>query len=252
MWIKAISGKRLVGILSIILALAVIMGVLAGNSVFTSSQSRRLPVYAVKTDEKRIAITFDAAWGNEDTGELIDILQKHNAKATFFIVGNWAERFPESVRALYDAGHIIANHSYSHKAFSECDRNEIKTEIGECNRVLEDITGSPVTLIRAPSGDYTDKSLEVCNEMGMTMIQWDVDSLDYTKISVEEIVDRVIKGVDKGSIVLFHNGVENTAEALDIILTQLKKDGYEFVSVNDLIYKEDFYIDHTGRQHKNS
>ena len=102
--------------------------------------------------------------------------------------------------------------------------------------------------MRAPSGDYTKESLEVAESLGMKTIQWNCDSLDYTKISVEEIVNRVVNGTQNGSVILFHNGVENTAESLDRILTNLEKQGYSFVSVNDLIYKDNYYLDHTGKQ----
>ena len=220
--------------------------------VSASSPTRQLPIYAVATDEKKIAITFDAAWTNQDTDALIEVLAKHNAKATFFIVGDWAKSVPESVKAFYDAGHTIANHSDTHKAFSKCSKQEIKEEILNCNEKLEGIIGEKVTLLRAPSGDYTNQSIEVAKSLDMTTIQWDCDSLDYQKLSVDEIVNRVISRVANGSIVLFHNGVENTAPALDKILTELAKQGYSFVSVNDLIYKEDYYLDHTGRQHKNA
>ncbi len=251
MYFYTISKQKLVGILCIIFAIAVIIGLLFNKNISVATTTRKLPIYSVETEEKKIAITFDAAWTNQDTQSIIDILAKHNAKATFFIVGDWAEKFPESVKAFYDAGHTIANHSDTHKAFSKCDREEIKEEIINCNKKLESITNTPVTLVRAPSGDYTDQSLDVCKELGMTMVQWNCDSLDYTKISVDEIVNRVIKGTTNGSILLFHNGVPNTAPALDKILTELAKQGYSFVSVEDLIYKEDFYIDHTGKQCKN-
>lgn len=242
-------------LLLILFAIIVLVGgaiLLTTEIVSASSPTRQLPIYAVATDEKKIAITFDAAWTNQDTDELIRILDKHNAKATFFIVGDWAKNFPESVKAFYDAGHTVANHSDTHKAFSKCSKEEIKEEILNCNEKLEGIIGEKVTLLRAPSGDYTNQSLDVAKALEMYTIQWDVDSLDYTKISVEEIVNRVVSRVQNGSVVLFHNGVENTAPALDIILTELEKQGYSFVSVNDLIYKEDYFLDHTGRQHKNN
>ena len=86
----------------------------------------------------------------------------------------------------------------------------------------------------------------------MQTIQWNVDSLDYTGLSVDEIVQRVVSRIENGSIILFHNGVENTAEALDVTLTRLSKQGYTFVSVDDLIYMDDYYLDHTGKQHKNT
>lgn len=249
---KIFVFKRQILLLILFALIVLVSGaiLLTSEIVSASSPTRQLPIYAVATDEKKIAITFDAAWTNQDTDELIEILGKHNAKATFFIVGDWAKNFPESVKAFYDAGHTVANHSDTHKAFSKCSKQEIKEEIVNCNEKLEGIIGEKVTLLRAPSGDYTNQSIEVANSLKMYTIQWDVDSLDYTKISADEIVNRVVSRVQNGSIVLFHNGVENTAPALDIILTKLEKQGYSFVSVNDLIYKEDYYLDHTGRQHK--
>lgn len=252
MRIWTMKKESVIGVLCIVFALTLVLGIILSENTGVASTKRKLPVYSVETDEKKIAITFDAAWTNQDTEELIEILKKHNAVATVFIVGDWAEKFPESVKAFYDAGHTIANHSDTHKAFSKCSYSQIKEEIVNCNKKLESITGEKVTLVRAPSGDYTDQSIDVCKELGMTMIQWDVDSLDYTKLSVDEIVSRVVPSTDNGSILLFHNGVENTADALDRILTELEKQGYSFVSVEDLIYKDNYTIDHTGRQHKNS
>lgn len=246
-----VTKRRFIGIICIIFAVTVVIGLLLNENFAVSQTNRKLPIYSVATDEKKIAVTFDAAWTNQDTDSLIEILKKHNATATFFIVGDWAEKFPESVKAFYDAGHTIANHSDTHKAFSKSSREEIREEIVNCNKKLEEITSTPITLIRAPSGDYTDHSIDVCKELNMTMIQWNCDSLDYQKLSVNEIVQRVLNGTSKGSILLFHNGVDNTAPALDKILTELSKQGYSFVSVNDLIYKDNFYIDHTGKQCKN-
>lgn len=245
-----IKKRNIVAIIVFVSLLFISLLIFAGRNTAVSSPSRQLPIYAVETTEKKVAITFDAAWSNQDTQKIIEILAKHNAVATFFIVGDWASKFPESVKAFYDAGHTIANHSDTHKAFSKCSRQEIQTEIKNCNEKLESITNSTVTLVRAPSGDYTNDSIDVAREMGMFTIQWDVDSLDYTKISVDEIVGRVVPSVKCGSIILFHNGVENTAEALDRVLTELEKQGYSFVSVDELIFKDNYTIDHTGRQHK--
>lgn len=251
MWMKTVSGRKTMGVMSILLAIVMMLGLITGKYVSSASPQRNLPIYSVYTDDKKIAITFDAAWTNQDTEQLLEILKKHKAAATFFIVGDWAEKFPESVKAFYNAGHTIANHSDTHKAFSKCSREEIQEEIVNCNKKLEAITGNNVTLLRAPSGDYTDRSLEVAKSLGMRTIQWSIDSLDYTGLSVDEIVQRVVPRIENGSIILFHNGVENTAEALDVILTQLTAQGYCFVSVDDLIYKDNYYLDHTGKQYKN-
>ena len=245
---KTISGRKIMTFLSVLLAITVMSGLVAGQYVSSASVTKKLPIYSVLTDKKEVAITFDAAWTNQDTEELIKILKKHKATATFFIVGDWADKFPESVKAFYDAGHTIANHSDTHKAFSKCSREEIRKEIVNCNEKLEKIIGEKITLVRAPSGDYTRESLEVAESLGMQTIQWNCDSLDYTKISTDEIVNRVVNGTQNGAIILFHNGVENTAEALDRVLTEFEKQGYSFVSVNDLIYKDNYHLDHTGKQ----
>ena len=211
---------------------------------------RKLPIYSVDTEIKNIAITFDAAWSAEDTNEIIKILKRHNAKATFFAVGDWIDMNPEAVKKLHKNGHEMANHSDTHASFSKISREEIKKEILECNKKIENITGATPKLVRAPSGDYDNKSIEVAESLGMKMIQWDCDSLDWKLLSVDEMYNRVVNKVQNGSIVLFHNGVENTPEALDKILTELEKDGYEFVTVSELIYWEDYEIDHTGKQIK--
>ena len=211
---------------------------------------RKLPIYCVETEEKKIAVTFDAAWSAEDTDEIIGILKKHNAKATFFAVGDWVEKNPEAVKKLYNAGHEIGNHSDTHPSFSQINREEIKSEILNCNKKIEKITGVEPKLVRAPSGDYDNKSIEVTESLDMKMIQWDVDSLDWKKLSVDEMYGRVVSKTQKGSILLFHNGVENTPEALDKILEKLEKDGYKFVTVSELIYWDNYDIEHTGRQVK--
>lgn len=213
-----------------------------------SNSLRKLPIYSVDTDKKKIAITFDAAWSAEDTDELIEILKNHNAKATIFAVGDWVEKNLEAVKKFHKSGHEMANHSDTHAAFSKISREEIKQEIINCNKKIKAITGVSPKLVRAPSGDYDNKSIEVAENLGMKMIQWDCDSLDYRGLSVDEIYSRIINKVQNGSIVLFHNGVENTPKALDKILTKLGRDGYEFVTVSELIYWNDYEIDHMGRQ----
>ena len=235
-----------------LLAITIISTVTISHIGITASNTaRKLPIYSVQTDEKKIAITFDAAWSAEDTDELIEILKKHNAKATIFAVGDWVEKNPEAVKKFHKSGHEMANHSDTHAAFSKISREEIKQEVLNCNKKIEAITGASPKLVRAPSGDYDNKSIEVAESLDMQMIQWDCDSLDWKLLSVEEMYNRVINNVQNGSIILFHNGVENTPKALDKILTKLEKDGFEFVTVSELIYWDDYVIDHTGRQIKN-
>ncbi len=217
-------------------------------SITVNATERKIPIYSVETEEKKVAITFDAAWSAEDTAELINILKKHNAKATVFCVGDWVRNNPDAVKTFYNNGHEIGNHSDTHAMFSDVSKEKVKEEIVKCNEEIKKITNSTPTLCRAPSGDYDNKSIEICESLGIKMIQWDCDSLDWQKLSVDEMYNRVTEKVQNGSIILFHNGVENTPKALDKILTKLEKDGYEFVTVSELIYWDNYDIDHTGRQ----
>ncbi len=224
----------------------------ATNAVFTALEGKLLPIYRVKTEERKIAVTFDAAWGNEDTAELIDILAKHNAKATFFIVGDWADRFPESVKQLHDAGHSIQNHSDGHPHYPKLSREEIVSDAQKCNEKLKALTGVEPKYVRAPYGDYNNAAIEACDSLGLTMIQWDVDSLDWKKKTAQEMAQRIMLNVTPGSILLFHNAVANTPEALDSVLKQLGEQGYSFVTVDELVLSENYIIDNNGIQKEKS
>ena len=244
-----INYRNLCFIFAIIFLLAFTsFSIVCGVAIKIDNPIRRLPIYSVETDEKKVSITFDAAWSAKDTDEILEILNQYNAKATIFVLGTWVDANPQAVKKFFEAGHEIANHSDTHKLFSKVSREEVIKEIEECNKKIEAITKEKVTLVRAPSGDYDNKSIEIAESMNMKMIQWSIDSLDWKKLSVEEMYARVVTKTENGSIILFHNGVENTPEALKKILEKLKNDGYEFVTVSELIYQDNYKIDHTGKQ----
>ena len=216
--------------------------------VGASAQARNLPVYCVESQEKRASLTFDAAWGNEDTQTLIDILGKYNVKATFFVVGDWAEKYPEPVKALSDAGHEVMNHSDKHKHMTQLSEQDIISDLQACNKKVEEITGVSPVLFRAPYGEYDDKVVATAKSIGMTTVQWDVDSLDWKDLSAQEITSRVLERVAPGSIVLFHNAAKHTPEALPGIIEKLQADGYSLVPVSELLLDGEYTIDHEGRQ----
>jgi len=216
--------------------------------VGASASTRQLPVYCVQRDDKVVALSFDAAWGNEDTQTLIDILDKYKINTTFFLVGDWVDKFPESVKALHDAGNEIMNHSSDHAHFSKLSEDEIVADINRCNDKIEAITGVRPTLFRCPYGEYDDHVINAVNSMGMTAIQWNVDSLDWKGISASEIQNRVLKNIVPGSIVLFHNAAENTPAALPGIIEGLISQGYSIVPVSQILLSGDYSIDHTGKQ----
>lgn len=211
---------------------------------------RKLPIYSVETDEKKIAITFDAAWGNSDTDKLLNILKKHNAKATFFFTGDWVSRYPDDVLKIHADGHECANHSDSHAHINSMSAQQLSDDIKACNDKIAAVTGKAPTLYRGPYGEYNNTLLEQVEALKMYAIQWNIDSRDWQKKSVNEMVKNVTENAKNGSIVLFHNDTANTPEAVDKILEILTKEGYSFVTADKLIYKENYKIRHDGTQHK--
>ncbi len=248
-----ITKRHLTVALSLILGFGILtVGVFSYQSL--AANDRLVPIYCVDdNNQKKIAISFDAAWGNEDTEELISILDKYKVKATFFVVGSWVDKFPESVKQLSDAGHDVQNHSNSHPHMPKLSVQQMTEELNTCNEKISAITGKKPTLFRAPYGDYNNTMLETVTKNDMYTIQWDVDSRDWkSDYTTDMIVRGVCDNAKSGSIVLFHNAAKNTPKALPIILETLIAEGYQFELISDLIYKDNYTIDHSGKQIKNS
>lgn len=216
-------------------------------NVFLNTQ-RELPIYCVDTQEKKVAITFDAAWGDEYTDQILDILEENGVKATFFLVGSWVDKYPDKVKKIFDKGHEIGNHSTTHPHFSQLSPLKMKEEIFKTSEKIRRITGKETNLFRPPFGDYNSLVVKTVKEAGHYCIQWDVDSIDWKDPGEDVIYNRVVSRVTNGSIVLFHNYAKQTPPVLDKIIKELKKKGFQFVTVSELIYKDNYYIDHTGRQ----
>lgn len=249
---RALARKKsLLSTLSFLAAIFLMFYVTCSPRIVGASASQRvLPIYSVERDSKAIALSFDAAWGNEDTQLLIDILNQYNVKATFFLVGDWVDRYPESVKQLHDAGMEIGNHSDNHAHFTKLSSEGITADVSACNEKIKAITGAAPTLFRCPYGEYDDHVVSAINGMGMHVIQWDVDSLDWKDLSAEEIYERVTSRAAPGSICLFHNAALHTPEALPSIIECLLSEGFSIVPISQLIYTENYTIDHTGRQHQ--
>ncbi len=241
--------KRVLAAVGIIALAAAILLTVQAPAFISAANTRQLPIYSVERDQKMVSLSFDAAWGNEDTQTLIDILGKYNVKVTFFVVGQWVDKYPESVKALADAGHEVMNHSNDHAHFNSLSSDEIVSNINACCDKIEVITGVRPTLFRPPYGEYDDHVISAVRSMGIEPIQWDVDSLDWKDLSASEIYDRVTSKVAPGSIVLFHNAALHTPEALEDIIKFLISEGYEIVPISQLILTGDYTIDHTGRQY---
>lgn len=237
-----------------ILAFAKACLMLAPESLTASGSSavngRQLPIYCVQTDQKKVALSFDAAWGNEDTQKILEILKKRNVHATFFMTGGWVKNYPEDVKSILAAGHDLGNHSENHKNMSQLSADEQRQELLSVHDRVKELTGYEMFLFRPPYGDYDDSVVLTAKECGYYPIQWDVDSLDWKDYGVEAILDKVLnhKHLGNGSIILCHNGAKYTAQALDGLIAGLQEKGYQIVPVSELILKDNYHMDAEGRQ----
>jgi len=243
----ALRATKLI-MLAALTLLAIIFTLPSVQIVFGAE--KKMPIYSVQTDEKVVAITFDAAWGADDTDILLEILDEYDARATFFICGYWFEKYPNDVKKFHAAGHDIANHGDTHAHVASLNLAQNMAEIIGAHKKAQALLGIEMDLYRPPYGEYNNDVITAAEQAGYFTIQWDVDSLDWKKLGADHMTNTVLnhKNLQNGSILLFHNDIPETPIALRCILAELKNQGYEFVPVSELIMREHFKLDHTGRQ----
>lgn len=232
------------------LALLAVLGIYGQSKV--KAAGRKIPIYSVKREDKKVALSFDAAWGNEDTQILLETLDKYDVKVTFFMTGGWIESYPEDVKSIFAHGHDLGNHSEKHKYMSTISMRECEEELMGPHKKVQELTGYDMFLFRPPYGDYNNTLIEAADECGYYTIQWSVDSLDWKDYGADNIVKTVLnhKNLKDGAIILMHNGAKYTKDALPRIIEGLKEKGYEIVPVSQIIYTDNYEINHAGEQIK--
>ena len=247
---KKLISKIFITILVIILIVVMTIFSCANGyaNVFFGGTVRKLPIYSVERNDKKIAISFDCAYGNEYTKKILDVLDEYQVKCTFFTVEFWATKYSDDLIEIAKRGHEIGTHSKTHPNMSKLNKGQILEELNSSKKVIEDITGKTVTLFRPPYGDYDDLVIETAESLGLYTIQWDVDSLDWKDLSSSQITNRIVSKVQSGSIILCHNNALHTHEALRYVLSNLQAKGYTFVPIGELIYKSNYTINSFGKQ----
>ena len=245
------SKEKIQTYLGSILTVAVLIGLANINytkTIETSSVQKYLPIYNVQTDEKKIAFTMNCAWNADDIDSILETLKNNDVKITFFMVGNWVDKYPEATKKIYEAGHEIGSHSNTHphvnQLSSEKNLEEIKLSVNK----IEKITGIKTNLYRTPYGEYNATVIKTAQENGYYTIQWNLDTLDYKGLTGDEMWKRIKEKLENGSIILSHNGTEHTADSLDMLIKNIKSQGYKVTTVSELIYKENYTINNNGTQ----
>lgn len=195
-------------------------------------------IWDIQTEKKVVALTFDDGPHAKHTEQVLNLLDQYDAKGTFFILGQQAEKYPQIVRRMYETGHEIANHTYSHP-YSKAVPKVMK-EIEQTNEILYSITGSWPKLFRPVEGYYMEELVTEVARGGYKLVMWSwhLDTEDWKDPGVSRIVDTVLTGVEQGDVVLFHDGGgnrEQTVQALEKILPELKKQGYRFVTISEML-----------------
>ena len=239
--------------LSTVVALFIIAATLGnktGELIQTMSHSKLVPIYNVQTDEPKVAFTMNCAWNADDIDSILATLEKHKVHITFFMVGDWVDKYPEAVKKIADAGHEIANHSDGHKHVNELSLEENEKVFYVDSDKIKKITGKPTNLYRGPYGEYNNTVIQAAENQKHVTIQWSLDTLDYNGLTGDEMWKRLDDKLTSGDIILSHNGTDHTADSLDMLLTNIEKKGFKVVTVSDLIYKDNYMIDSNGTQKK--
>jgi peptidoglycan-N-acetylglucosamine deacetylase len=192
------------------------------------------PVYRGNPEKPMVALLINVAWGNEYLPKMVSVLKKNGVHSTFFLEGNWVKKNPDLAKMLYDEGHELGNHSFSHPDMKSLSRARIQEQLQKTNEVIKQTVGVTPKAFAPPSGSYRDEVVKIANEMGMITILWSVDTVDWKKPDPTEMMNRVLRKVHPGAMILMHP-TEPTAEGLELLIEGLKAKGYEIGTVSQLL-----------------
>lgn len=218
------------------------------SAIPASTTEKYLPIYNVQTEENKIAFTMNCAWNADDIDSILETLKNNDVHITFFMVGDWVDKYPEAVKKIYEAGHEIGSHSNTHPHVNNLSSEKNLEEINLSVNKIQKITGYKTNLYRAPYGEYNNIVIKTAQENGFYTIQWNLDTLDYQGLTGEEMWDRLKNKLDGGSIILSHNGTKHTADSLDMLIKNIKSSGFQLVTISELIYKDNYSINNNGTQ----
>ncbi len=218
-----------------------VIGLLAISALYVQVTERLdtgpMAIAGTRTEQKVVALTFDHSWGNKFTPSILDSLKQHDAKVTFFIMGPWATKFPEVARRIAAEGHEIGSHGFRHENYGDMGPEWVKEDIQKAHAQIKEVTGAEAVLLRPPNGHYSQKSLQAAHDLGYKTIIWNVDSLDWKNPGRDVIIERVMKRLKPGAIILMHasDTPVQTADALPVLLERIKAEGYKIVTVGELL-----------------
>ena len=230
-----IISKRMVAIISILLALLIVASIFLTISNKSKEVFYEDIYYKGTKNEKIIAFVCNIDWGNEYIQEMLDIFKKNDIRISFFPTGRWAEKNPELVKTIRSYNHEIGNHGYNHLDYSKLSYDKNYEEISKAGKVIEDVIGEKLKFFAPPSGAFNDNTVKAAKDLDYKIIMWSIDTIDWREDSTKElIVNRVVGKIDESAIVLMHP-TANTVKALPDIINYLFKNDYKIGTIGDII-----------------
>ncbi len=230
------NKKSLLGLSAGILVTGCLLALLIINFTQTGviATSTKEPVYQGNTGKKAVAISVNVDWGEEYIPGMLEEFKKYDCPVTFFVTGTWAEKNPELLKKMSEAGHSIQNHAYKHVYFSSLSDVEAKAQIKKAEEIIFQITGKKTAFFAPPYGEQNQRMVKAAAEINYELIMWSVDTIDWQKPSPETIVKRVINKVHNDAIILMHP-TDPTLKALPDLLNYLKTEGYEMLTIDRIL-----------------
>lgn len=201
------------------------------------------PIYKGNPEKPMVTLLINVAWGDEFIPTILDTLEKQNVQATFFFDGSWVKKTPDLAKVIYENGHEIGNHAYSHPDLNTFSREATKNELKKTNDVIEESLGITPTWFAPPSGSFNQGTVDVARELGMMTILWTVDTIDWKKPETSAMVSRVVAEVENGSMILMHP-TKPVAEGLDQMIRSIKEKGYQLGTASEMMSEKRITKDH--------
>lgn len=221
---------------SIIFTLLVLVSYYRWSGI--EANANKEAIYQGNTGKKVVAICVNVDWGEEYIPAMLEEFKKAQAQVTFFVTGSWAEKNPELLKQMSEAGHSIQNHAYKHVHFSSLSDAEAQAQIKKAEAVIEKIIGKKTRFFAPPYGEQNDRLVKAAGEIGYELIMWSVDTIDWQKPSPQTIVKRVGNKVHNDAIILMHP-TDPTLQALPDLLAYLQDQGYGMITIDSILVKTD-------------
>lgn len=253
--------KKSGGIQVLLLAFVVITGLSVlywkdvGEKIVTASTSvngREIPICSVETKEQKVVLSLEWSGDSQSLSQLLEILERTGAKAVFFITGEWVDKYPEEAVRILEAGQELGNGGNTHRKLTELSEKDCRREVMKLHTRVKKMTGYEMKVFRPPYGRYNDEALQAVYACGYYPVCWSIDSMDWKNYGVQDLVKRVSESEQlKNGAIINCKGNEQYLEAgLEEMIEAVQKQGYTFVTLSELIYPENYYMEMDGRQYK--